>query len=268
MSAFRTIYFRPRIALDWRIPVAALVRTRGGVEGVAADVLPDPHCLGSVASRGILEQGLRELLDVPEWSALPVTMGPHFELGREQALPDVRNPVSWVRRKALPTQGEHDGEPAISQPKVRTVAWNHLRAWGVSSFVRKNLGPRAIDETTRIPDEVAAITHYVEGRSAVLLMEPVILGHRAQDVRVSIGRIYQRLSTYEHNWDRSRGGRECLGLAYILPGTSPRDVIADARRKLAPIATVFHTGEDTERRELTQRIQAVGSSLELPSAMH
>ena len=263
MSAFRTIYFRPRIALDWRIPVAALVRTRGGVKGVAADVLPDPRCLGSAASRGILEQGLRELLDCLEWSALPVSMGPHFELGREQMLPEVHNPVGWVRRQALPTRGEQDGESTDSQPKVRTIAWNHLRAWGVSSFVQKNLGPKVINETARIPDEVAAITHYVAGRSTVLLMEPVILGRRMQDVRNTIGRIYQRLSTYEHNWDRSRGSRQCSSLAYILPGTSPRDVIEDAARKLAPIATVFRTGDDAARHEFTQRIQTVGTSLEL-----
>lgn len=114
---FRTVYFRPRLALDWKIPVAVLVKTPQGLTRLQADVIPDPRCLGSVASHCVLKFGLDKVATTNDWHELPPSVGPHFELGEPRPMPDVADPIAWVKSRALPDRASDDGEKLLGPPQ-------------------------------------------------------------------------------------------------------------------------------------------------------
>lgn len=263
MSAFRTVFFRPRLSLDWRIPVAAVVRTPRGIEGLAAEVLPDPRCLGSVAAHAVMKRGIGTIIISRSWGELPISVGPHFELGRELGIPETRDPVAWVKHAALPVHRPVAGEKVVHSHQVSTIAWNHLKAWQVSPYVQKSLKPRKLAETRRIPDGVPAVTHYVEGKSTVLLMEPLAMDR--ESIRESVGSIFQRLSTYSHGWSTGEpNARTCSTIAYILPGIPYGHSLDEVMRQLALVATVVDTGDEVGRREFIRRVQSVGETHSQP----
>jgi len=262
MSAFRTIFFRPRLAVDWRIPVAALVRTSNGVRSVFAEVLPDSRCLGGAATHSVMRQGIAEVAERPHWNALPVSVGPHFELGQERVIPKSVDPEKWVKQWALPCHQSIYGTGESRGHHLATVAYNHLKSWNVSRYVKKSLRPGRIAEINRIPEGVSVITHYVEGTSSVLLMEPFLL--RSESIRELVGNVFQKFSTYSSGWN-AESGRHNENLVYVLPGTRDRD-LADVADKLSPVARVVDTGDDSARREFVQYVQSVGEAFHrLPS---
>lgn len=78
--SYRTIYFRPKLAIDFRIPVAALIQTPKGSAFIEADNLPSKDFLGA-ASHSLLEFVLDKISKENVWDKLPDFVGPHFELG-------------------------------------------------------------------------------------------------------------------------------------------------------------------------------------------
>lgn len=257
MSAFRTIYFRPRLALDWRIPIAALVRTPDGVTSVSAGLLPDSRCLGGVATHGVMRYGIDVLTDCQKWDRLPISMGPHFELGEEVTIPSVEDPAEWVRCAVLPFRRPEKGEFVEHRHHLSTIAWRHLEVWKVAGYVEKELRPHKILETRLIPDGVPAITHYVEGKSSVLLMEPLAVGKEA--AKRSIGAAFQKFSAYSGAWNNQ--GRKHINIAYVLPGAFRALPIDEVASQLSPVAKVIDTGDDSARRWFISNIRATGETL-------
>jgi hypothetical protein len=257
MRTFRTVYFRPRLALDWKIPVAALVKTPQGLTQLQADVIPDPRCLGSVASHCVLKFGLDKVASTNDWHQLPPSVGPHFELGEPRPMPDVPDPIAWVKSKTLPDREIGDGEKHLGPPNLKSIAWTHLSTWNASRYVEKNLKRGKIEEAELVPESIS-ITHYVRGSNKVLLLEPISL---IQSPATIVKKVFLRFSTYLYNWDRS--GREPEAIAYVLPSFGHEDEAAMVKEQLAHLSTVVFTANSEERSAFVSRIEDVGRTAEL-----
>jgi hypothetical protein len=260
MTAFRTIYFRPRLALDWKIPVAALVKTPQGMSRLQAEVIPDPRCLGSVASHCVLKFGLAKVASTDNWHELPPSVGPHFELGEPRPLPDVADPLDWVKRKTLPDRSTSAGEAHASKaPTVKAIAWTHLAAWNATRYIEKSLKRGKIEEAQLVPEGIA-ITHYVQGVGTVLLLEPISL---TQSTTETVGKIFSRFSSYLYKWQSAGTGRKPEAITYVLPSSGREEEAAMVKERLAAVSKVVFTAVADERKAFVARINKVGHQAEL-----
>ncbi|PRQ04537.1 hypothetical protein ENSA5_06610 [Enhygromyxa salina] len=258
IASFRTVYFRPRLALDWRVPVAALLAVGDTIETVTADLMLDHRCLGGVGARELLRFGVAELASANE-CVLPSSLGPHFELGPREDLPaGLADPAMWVRSTALPSVKQEPKDAAPSAEKrIPTLAWNHLTNWGVSGYVRKRFQPSSATELQRLPPKVGTVTHFVVGEETILLMEPITFSGDGASDRVAS--IFQKFSAYEAAWDAS-AGREHRRVAYVLPGPNVARSAQDLENQLRMVADVYNTGATESRKRFTDEIRRIGST--------
>ncbi|PRQ08401.1 hypothetical protein ENSA7_20280 [Enhygromyxa salina] len=257
-ASFRTVYFRPRLALDWRVPVAALLSLGDTIETVTADLMLDHRCVGGVGASELLRFGVAELASVKE-PVLPSSLGPHFELGPREHLPaGLVDPAMWVRSTALPSVKQEPNDPAPPvEKRLPTLAWNHLTNWGVSGYVRKRFRPSSATELQRLPPKVGTVTHFVVGEDTILLMEPVTLSGGGASDRVAS--IFQKFSAYEAAWDASVG-REHRRVAYVLPGPGEARSAEVLEDQLRMVADVYNTGATESRERFTEEIRRIGGT--------
>jgi hypothetical protein len=257
-ASYRTVYFRPRLGLDWRVPIAALFSAGGATEAIPAELLPDPRCLGGIGASELLRFGVAVLATVGD-DSLPSSLGPHFEIGPSAELPrGVENPVRWIKSTALPHPMQVDSDNEVeAEKRVGTKAWNLLSNWGVSGYVRKRFRSDQNPELHRLPPKIGSITHYVQGDDLVLLMEPIALSGAGVEERIA--KVHSKFSSYARAWDDS-AGRHHRRLAYILPGPQAPAVVATVMEQLRVVADVYDTGSTRERSELTSEIRRVGDS--------
>jgi hypothetical protein len=259
IAFYRTVYFRPRLSLDWRVPVAALLSVGDATTAVTAELLPDHRCLGGLGASELLHFGVAELAAADE-SDLPSSLGPHFELGPREELPTgLQDPATWVRSTALPHQERvlHI-EPTTSELRLPKIAWNHLSKWGVSGYVQKRFRRKDAPELRRLPPKLPTVTHFVLGNETVLLMEPLTLAGSGVAERVAA--IYSKFSSYGNAWDSSNGHRHHKMLAYVLPGPKTKISLAEITEQLGAVAAVYNTGITESREKFTDEIRRIGET--------
>lgn len=176
-GAYRTVFFHPDPSLDWKVPVAVLVRDRQSVRVGVAHHLPDPGCLGDAKRAALLRVGLGALSAGPSpmFDQLSEYLGPHFSTSDPQALGvDVEDPVEWAIDNVLPVRGHEPKATSLHGEQRSTMGYRFFEQRHVTEYVRKQFSPRKV-----LPDDgrfqrLRTVSHYVRGETKLLLMEPLV----------------------------------------------------------------------------------------------
>lgn len=102
------VYFRPQAPVNWRIPVAALVRVGSSpVSVVTATLLPPRDALPCPEAADRLASGLSALRQPPvKFHELPLALRADFDLVPARLVAPVVRPLEWVAQNLLPHRTE------------------------------------------------------------------------------------------------------------------------------------------------------------------
>ncbi|MCH9682181.1 MAG: hypothetical protein K0V04_12155 [Deltaproteobacteria bacterium] len=92
----RRVYFLPDPTRLWRVPVAAVVRQGEALTTVEAVDQPRAKVVGGASKLALLELEMSRVRELRCFDVLPPAVGPHFELGPTQQLPDGEDPSQWA----------------------------------------------------------------------------------------------------------------------------------------------------------------------------
>jgi len=238
------------------VPIAALVDVGGRVEVAYAEsrwerLLP--------ANARLVAKLVRESLtkDVG-FDILPSSSGPHAMLGEVRAIPkDVQQPVSWVREAIFGIR-----EPAPPQlakwERRQSVGLKLLKEWHVAQWVKR--GYRPAETETRYAHLLPEISQYVQGKSGLLLLEPLVAAQPQFEAQLQ--HVGTAFLAWRHSLESTRLEREPKFFAYIV-SDGHRDRVEEARSAFRGVATTVDIGTAGERDEFLTTIKAVGQSLYL-----
>ena len=260
-GAYRTVFFLPDPALDWRIPVAVVVRGREGLQVAVAPNLPDDACLGGHSSAALLRMGLGSLRTTESFDLLPAAMGPHFvaEQPRELAA-EADDPLRWAVENLLP------GRAALTVKKSRgaqraTIGYSVFKRAGVDRFVFHKFRPKTnlprLNGTTR---NLHTVSHWVPGSNRLLLLEPIIptrsdFEKEAADVAVDF-------LAYRHSFvEQARREKIETHLFVYITGQGNKKQRSTVREIMHGAAhDVFDVADESQRLRLTETIREVGKT--------
>ncbi|MCX4244166.1 hypothetical protein [Paraliomyxa miuraensis] len=175
--AYRTVFFHPDPSLDWKVPVAVLVRGGDAVQIGVAQHLPDPGCLGGSKRMALLRVGLSELgaNRAPMFDRLPDSLGPHFSAGEPHLLGmSIENPLKWAVDNTLPLRSTETRTTGSHGEQRSTLGYRFFEQRRVTKYVRKQFSPRkALPDDSRF-QRLHSVSHYVRGASRLLLLEPLV----------------------------------------------------------------------------------------------
>lgn len=256
LQHFQEVYFLPDLRdPEWRIPVAGMFRARDGRPVVVpARAQPGPTCLGG-RTRSELCAALREALAAAEdpFTIVP-RFGEHVVVGPVRVAPGDVDLVDWLEN-ALPRYRRHQRDETLSsssdaaaegpaRTRIRRKQGEALlRTLAVDQYVNRTF--RSGDIPGWLPphsdDGLAEVSHWVEGRETVLLMEPVAPARPKfeDELRELRGVLGAWRDLVER---RARGPRRGRIVGYILRGGS-REQRDHAARIMAEAC---HAVVDTE----------------------
>jgi len=106
------------------------------------------------------------------------------------------------------------------------------------------------------PDLGDPISHYVEGNSRLLLMEPLVTTRESFEKELrDVYRTFMEWRGVEHY---ARFPQETTLIAYVQGAIEER--VVEARRALTPIDRLFNVDDPGDRRQFISLIREVGSS--------
>lgn len=183
-GAYRTIFFHPDPTLDWKVPVAVLVRDEHAVRVGVAQHLPDSGCLGGSKRMALLRVGLGDLSAdrLPTFDRLPDSLGPHFSASEPRVLGvSVEDPLRWAVDHALPVRSGQSKPSRAHGEQRSTLGFRFFEQRNLNKYVRKSFSPRRVLPDDRRFQRLHAVSHYVSGDKRLLLMEPLIPEKREVD---------------------------------------------------------------------------------------
>lgn len=186
-GAYRTVFFHPDPSLDWKVPVAVLVRDTHAVRVGVAHHLPEPSCLGGTKRAALLRIGLNALGAgrTPMFDRLPDSMGPHFSASEPYLLGvNVEDPLKWAVDNALPSRVIGMRSAGAHGEHRPTLGFRFFEQRKVHQYVRKTFSPRKVLPDDRRFQRLHPVSHYVVGESKLLLMEPLIPARRETDKEI------------------------------------------------------------------------------------
>jgi hypothetical protein len=175
-ATYRLVHFVPDPFVESRVPIAALVTHNGSLSVVRAKSVPSARCLGGNRQAAVVQMMLEDLSHAGAGARLPSTLGPQAVLGDERAVPPaVADPLQWVARLVQHTSDDDPKDTAYRGPHRATQGYRFFQTYGVSQFVRKSFDAalHANGHLARAK-RFGNVSHYVEGSSDLLLMEPIV----------------------------------------------------------------------------------------------
>lgn len=262
-ARYRIVHFVPDPFLGTRLPIAALVEDRGRLHVANVPNLPGPQCLGGVGAWALVQTILADLHEAWAFDRPPECLGPQAVFGEERRVPGgVENARTWVERllaSHVHRQLPPDAPEHPHRPQRSTLGYRFFQNYKVEKFVRKTFKP-GVDAGRFLRGAAAlgAISHFVEGASEVLLMEPI--APRRPQWEDDVQRVAQMFGAYKTARLHERGPRKAALTAYVLEGGS-----ADARtsiiRDLTPfVDDVVDTASAGMRGRFIEHIKATGRS--------
>ena len=258
-ASYRLIHFAPDPFTGTRFPLGAIVAEDGQVRIARVGQLPLAESLGSTSLAVAVQRLYARLDDIRSPHALPLVFGPYATLAAPQAVPEgVEDAHAWVQRLLSP---EPPGEQVVapSRPQRGSMGYRFFETWKVARYVRKRFQPSQ-DRGGWLREHAASlrpITHWVKGRSRVLLMEPVL--PRREQFEQDLKDIAAKFGAYRcvlSDMDEPRQGKL---IAYVTAGGSS-DQRSHARATLAPYAhRVIDTLNDGDRAAFVGRIRQLGA---------
>ena len=258
--AYRTVFFLPDPALDWKIPIAALISERGEIRVGMARLLPDDACVGGSARMSLLRRGLDALSHAVQFDQLPLSLGPHFVAGTPRELHvDVDDALAWVVESVLPapidprTQGTRG-------PTRGTIGYRFFERRHVQDYVKKTYHPAERLHVNGAVSRLDPVSHWVAGERKLMLMEPVITGRREweQDVKNVVRTFYSYRAAVIPSLYEQRIEPE---LVVYLVGGGSKHARQEARKVTHGVADrIWDVNDDVQADHFVAEITAVGKT--------
>ena len=100
---YQIIWYLPDPVLDWKIPIAVLLRHSNNVEIGVATLLPNEESLGGKKRALLLQVGLDILHNSSNLREMFDGLGPHFIIRNSKKLIfDIKNPLQYLIENYLP----------------------------------------------------------------------------------------------------------------------------------------------------------------------
>ncbi|HYH96249.1 hypothetical protein [Hyalangium sp.] len=258
MSArFRIVHFVPDPFAGSRIAIAAIVNVNGRWELARARSLPGVACAGGLRAYSTMQMILERLSATERFDRLPFSIGPQAVLGEEIEVPTgVSDPAAWVEAMVLPRLDDPDDQKDTKPrgPHRETLGYQVLQHYGVGEIVHRHL------KTEGIPGVAAKaandISHYVSGKSEVLLMEPVIAtrANLSQDLTS----ISETFLAWRKLLELSPAKRHPRFIAYVM---GPVAGFTEAQSVLRTAADmIVDIDNRSERTRFIEEIRRIGST--------
>lgn len=268
IATYRLIHFTPDPFTGARFPLGAVVVDGAGAVRVAKVEHLPLACLGD-RSLAVAVRRLHGRLDsISAANQLPSVFGPTTTLAEPAPVPSgVADPHAWVEAMLNPPRPASRKEPVPQGAHRASLGFRFFETWQVARYVRKTFRPDS--DGGRWLDRHAAglpvLSHWVEGRDEVLLMEPVVptrpqFEQDVQDLAV-------KLCAYRYALEQAEDGHRGALVVYLTAGGHP-DQRAEAQATLAPFAhTVVDTDDAAQRTSFVERIRRVGAAGDLQPAL-
>ena len=254
-TRFRVVHFVPDPFSGGRVPIAALVDVGGRVEVAYAESSWEKFL---PANARLVAKLVRESLvkDVG-FDELPSSSGPHAVLSEIRSIPKgVEHPVTWVREAIFGIREELTLQVEKLERR-QSVGLKFLREWQVAQWVKR--GYRPAEKATRFAHLLPEISQYVEGKSGLLLMEPIVTTQLHFETQVQ--HIGTAFLAWRHSLENAGLAKEPRFFAYVVDGA--RDRVEHARNAFREVAETVDVGVAAERDEFLSTIKRVGQSLYL-----
>jgi hypothetical protein len=230
-------------------------------DGRALQLVPAPVPVSQLGREALsLFELLREALPaIQSFDRLPICMGPQVELSEAKAAPcNIEEVGVWLstlldrNRVQLPAARR-------TTDKTRQRGRQFFRTWGVHRWVKNRFEPaRQWPTAQQRPKGLEAVTHWVEGKQRILLMEPILPGSD-----MALKRIATRALAYRETIRAISDTTDTRFVAYMLLGGSQaaRDdaagVLRQAVHQLVDLSVV------QQRDDFVSSIRELGSTREL-----
>ena len=175
MSAYyRVVHFAPDPLSGWRVPIGALLSHADRPVFVQANWLPGPSCLGGEATSAVMRMIVAAIARAPNLQRLPVEAGPHAALSDVVPVPaSVSDPARWLAEHILPGRAQAKLPERDYAARRDVVGRRFFEQYKVDKWLKRKLSPSDLGKT--VPRLSASeITHYVWGKDALLLLEPMV----------------------------------------------------------------------------------------------
>jgi len=259
-ARYRLVHFVPDPFSGARVPVAAVLQAHGRVSVHEIPHIPGPECLGGKERAAVVSLMLEGLGRMASFDQLPASLGPQATLDGAREVPAGVDAQTWLeRRLRLSSAPVKQAAKTHRPPNRATFGYQFLSNWGVARWVRKTFKPGQ-DADGFLPGAapIGSVSHYVKGRSEILLMEPLLPSRlKLED---DVHKVACLFGGYKAALTDAHVNKAKL-IAYILGGGGP-----DAKRsiglELKPyVHEVVDTNQDAARTHLLARIRDVGESL-------
>lgn len=267
MSAFyRVVHFAPDPFSGWRVPIGALLSHADRPVFVQADWLPGAGCLGSEAASAVLRMIVEAVARSPDLQRLPAEAGPQAALSDSTPVPSsVSDPARWLAEHVLP--GKPHASLAEKEYSTRREVYGRrfFEQYQVWKWVGRRLNPRALSETVS-PLSAGEITHYVQGKDELLLLEPVVATR--PNFEKDIAEISQLFLAWRQLLSETPQTPRARLIAYAIPlgmrerVAAVRDVLEQHRFEVVDVDAA------SERDAFLASVRRVGLSRDMFSNVH
>ncbi len=262
-ARYRLIHFVPDPFSGARVPVAAVLQAHGRLSVHEMPHRPGPDCLGGRERVAVVHMMLEGLGRMSSFDQLPISFGPQAMLDGAREVPAGVDAQKWLERLLLSSAPPGEKQAATSRPPQRaTFGYKFFSNWGVARWVRKTFKP-GVDAHGFLPgaSPIGSVSHYVEGRDEILLMEP-LMPSRIQ-IEHDLHKVACLFGGYKAAMTDAKEDRARL-IAYVLSGGDEkvRQHIGSALRPYAD--EVVDTTQDAKRARLIGRIREAGESVTGP----
>jgi hypothetical protein len=256
-TSYKLVHYLPDPYTGWRVPVAAVVYDGRSVALVRAPTIPDAVAMGGATAGATLSLVMEGLADVSRFDSLPSSIGPHAVLGDARFIPaGTEDPVVWLAEHLLPRAAKDNHETTTPKSHHRaTYGKRFFETWKVEGWVETRPFHPGRDWNAWLGEDrnLKPVSHWVGGRSKLLLMEPIVPTSR--DVEKSLSEVSTLFSAYRFQMQEHKEDRATL-IAYVLPtrfGGTRVPPIEGAHK-------VIYTEDTSQRHEFLELIREVGSS--------
>lgn len=259
-ARYRLVHLTPDPFSGARLPLGAVVVGRNGEVQIAKVAHLPLACLGNRGLQLAVQRLHARLDTIRSDASLPPAFGPYATLSDAVVIPDaVADPLRWVDELLNPARPQEHRTPEPRGAQRARLGYRFFETWKVDRFVRKTFRPRQ-DGRAWLGQHAAGLpelSHWVDGREGVLLMEPVVPS-RAR-FATDLKELAQRMGAYRYALERANPVRSGQLIAYVTAGGDPDRRVA-ARETLAPFAhEVVDTDDDAARERFLAAIRRVGA---------
>lgn len=259
-ATYRLIHFSPDPFTGIRFPLGAVVVDERGILRFAkAQHVPGIDCLGSRDWAIAAQRLMARLESIDSAEILPRAVGPYAQYSDVLSVPNgVTDAFDWVTKLLTPPPAHAKKPVQPGHPQRASLGLRFFETWKIDQYIRRTFNP-VQDGSGWLSEHSAGlhqISHWVPGKSSVLLMEPLVPSRRQFDE--DIREIAERFMAYRYALQNSNTGKSGELIAYIMSG-------GDARRREQAIDTLRHAAHqviDTDnvqqRSELIATVKRLG----------